>query len=324
MIIKPNITKLFEDWGENYSFDICMRVLMESLAEDKEYDYIFFSGVSGDAFTQLYTGTSFVDSLSNDCFSEKIAERVFSAIGYNYTFVDESALKNNKQYWHNKVINSINNHKMVITQGFDDTDGFGLICGYENDDNSLYAYIRKEEGNKTYRSTKGLDDSKILLFIEEKTKTPDIKEIYRDIIRQIPMCFSKKQENGYYFGIQALEMWGNNLLNDSLFSSAADIWNLHGSPLTIESENNGCNHATGVAGELIKRAARILGRNNQLNQLSLLYDKIRIESESLFNEKMDHSLSLDKLRRDDIRKAINQKILKIAEYHKEIISINNF
>lgn len=321
MIIKENITKLFEDWRENYSFDICMRVLMESLAEDKEYDYVFFSGVSGDAFTQLYTGSSFVDSLSNDCFNVKIADRVFSAIGYNYTFVDEISLKSNKQYWYSKVIDSINNRKMVITHGFDDVEGFGLICGYENDDNSLYAYIRKEEGNKSYKSTKGLDNSKILLFIDEKTKKPDLKEIYTDIIRQIPMCFTKKQENEYYFGIQALEIWANNLLNGSLFSNTADVWNLHASPLTIESENNGCNHAPGFAGELIKRATRILGRNNLLNQLSLIYRKIRRESESLFNEKMDHSLSLDELRRDNVRKAINQKISKIAEYHKEIISI---
>lgn len=39
--------------GQHYVFNGCMAYLMESLGESKDYDYCFFSGVSGDCYTQV-------------------------------------------------------------------------------------------------------------------------------------------------------------------------------------------------------------------------------------------------------------------------------
>ena len=254
MIIEKNIKRTFDNWCENYHFIICVRVLMESLNEDERFDYPFFSGLSGDAFTQIYTGNSFVDSLSHDRFSPQIVDTVFSAIGYKYEYVGEKELQTNKSYWHKKVIESLNNNRMVISKGIADFD-FCLICGYEQY-NTLNVYGR---GNKCLASNESLEKGNMLIFIGEKIKTPDIKKIYADMIMKIPECFSRTPEDGYYFGINAFQKWHETLLDDSLYeNNNFDFWSIHASPLTIESENNACNYEIGFARVLLKRFSECL------------------------------------------------------------------
>ncbi|MCL1859134.1 MAG: hypothetical protein FWF92_07855 [Oscillospiraceae bacterium] len=317
MIIEKNIRKFFDDWGENYHFNICMRMLMESLNEDERFDYPFFSGLTNDVFTQIYTGDSFVGPLSHTKFDSRLADRVFSAIGYNHIFVSEKDFQANKSRWYEKVVESLNNGKMVILRGIVD---FGLICGYEQN-NILHIYGRRDD--KYLTSIEGLDSATLLIFIGDKVKTPDIKKIYANMVMQIPSCFNRLPENRYYFGINALEKWHDTLLDDSLYdNNNFDFWNVHASPLTIESENNGCNWSKGFARELLKRFSESLnGTEYQdlIKNLIMIYDKLGTESSSIFHEKLDHGINTEDFRQREVRKIIAEKIRSISEYHKEIL-----
>ena len=65
--------------GQNYAFNAYMAMLMEYLGESKDYDYWFFSGVSGDCFTQVYGGdlTKWHQCLSHACFDKEGLRRLW-------------------------------------------------------------------------------------------------------------------------------------------------------------------------------------------------------------------------------------------------------
>lgn len=84
--------------GENYSINGCAKYVMECLGE-KNYDYWFFTGITGDLFTQHYSYTNFVaESVSDYLFEEdpaRFVEETFAKCGYAATFVSSEELKNN-------------------------------------------------------------------------------------------------------------------------------------------------------------------------------------------------------------------------------------
>ncbi len=71
--------------GQNDWFNGCMAYLMERLGEDAAYDYGFFSGVTGDSFTQVFSKDPGRMAL---CYSDSrpadAIQRAFEACGYGY------------------------------------------------------------------------------------------------------------------------------------------------------------------------------------------------------------------------------------------------
>lgn len=82
--------------GENYSLNGCAKYVMECLGE-KDYDYWFFAGITGDLFTQHYSYTNFIaESASDYMFEENPAwfvEETFAKCGYAATFVSSEELQ---------------------------------------------------------------------------------------------------------------------------------------------------------------------------------------------------------------------------------------
>ncbi len=59
LIAQIPVRQLISDLaGQNYWFNGCMDFLMECLGENQAYDYWFFSGITGDSFTQMYSKNS--------------------------------------------------------------------------------------------------------------------------------------------------------------------------------------------------------------------------------------------------------------------------
>ena len=79
----------YPEQGQNYVFNGCMKFLMECMGEDEQYDYWFFSTVSGDSFVQVFVADkeSFSACFSDSKFDYALIKRVFDSIGYNFTFM---------------------------------------------------------------------------------------------------------------------------------------------------------------------------------------------------------------------------------------------
>ncbi|MHB1459373.1 MAG: beta-galactosidase [Armatimonadota bacterium] len=234
-------------YGQNYLFNGCMQYLMECLHENKEYDYWFFSGVTGDSFTQLYRPNSLksVGSLSNDTFDRAIAKTAFDACGFNFKYVNEKELKAGRTKWTKKIVTYINKGIPVIIYESKDAGNFGIICGYENNGETLL--LLKEDVTTPVKSINGLDYSKGLIFVENKKHTPPLADVYRKTVMNIPTLMSMKPKNGLVFGKQAFEAWADGLLVDDSYFKDKDEkameeirWRLHCALLCIAG-TNGCS-----------------------------------------------------------------------------------
>ena len=71
--------------GQNYLFNACLQYLMECLNKNKEYGYWFFSGVTGDSFTQVHRAdfNEWTDCLSSDAFDLNTAISSKTLIYFN-------------------------------------------------------------------------------------------------------------------------------------------------------------------------------------------------------------------------------------------------
>jgi len=89
--------------GENHWFGGAARYVMEGYGE-KEYNYDFFAGLSGDLFAQFYAydnaflGDSVIDYKLSDM-DYAYAENVFRACGYEALFVPEVDLRANRDMY---------------------------------------------------------------------------------------------------------------------------------------------------------------------------------------------------------------------------------
>ena len=244
----------YPDQGQNYVFNGCMKFLMECIDEDKQYDYWFFSTVSGDCYVQVY-GTN--KNKWQTCFSQSkfdyaLIKRVFDAIGYNFSYIDAEEWQKDKQKCKAKIIEYIDKGIPVIGKGFYHsppdggeqwpTDEVSCIIGYENNGECFYRL--PEEATDLVPFT--LDDPLpyIFVFIEGKKEAPPIAEVYRSALINAPqlMRTPPNQNGDVFFGNDAFEQWANMLDNNFYQMKAEDFngviqWRYYCVYITIISTN---------------------------------------------------------------------------------------
>lgn len=71
-VIHPLITM---HYGENYWFNGCAKYVMECLGE-KDYDYSFFAGLTGDNFAQVYSFDRFRGDGATDYLTVRPVKRI--------------------------------------------------------------------------------------------------------------------------------------------------------------------------------------------------------------------------------------------------------
>jgi RNA polymerase sigma factor (sigma-70 family) len=211
--------------SENFIFCGCMQSLMRYLNEKEDFDYTFFSGVTGDSFAQVFSHTPFfknVDSLSHD-FGGDCVNRAFEACGYKYKQVSKDELKKHPNKWLKKIINSINEGIPVITKGIGFCGLYSLICGYEEDGKYLLGIIQMDGGERNeygyVKFNNGLDSSDELIFVGEKTFTPSISDCIKKAILNMPNLAHMPATNKFSFGKQAFDEWADALLMDEFFDT---------------------------------------------------------------------------------------------------------
>ncbi|MCL1888471.1 MAG: hypothetical protein FWF96_06330 [Kiritimatiellaeota bacterium] len=218
--VLPDLQPLITHWhGENYWFNGCAKHVMERLGE-KDYDYWFFAGLTGDNFTQFYAfnGGFLGESLTDCKMSEKnhaFVEDIFAKCGYKAEFVPETELRANREKYLRKTKEWIDKGVPVIRYWC----GWHLVVGYEDDGETLLCMTSGDKDPYRVSAdelfTGGEKHKDIFhrfgwFFVGEKTGSKELKNIYRDAIKNLPKVLATETET-YCFGAAAFRAWADEI-----------------------------------------------------------------------------------------------------------------
>lgn len=211
----------YPEKGQNYIFNGCMSFLMECLGENKQYDYWFFSAVSGDCFVQVFNTnkTKWSTCFSQAAFDERMIRRVFDAAGYDFVFLKPEEWRSSREAAEAKIRAFVEKGIPVIAKGFRSvigttelpTDEISCIIGYDDDGQCFLRMT--EEGTDVVRFS--LDDGLPyeFVFAGDKKEAPPLAKVYRDALLHAPeLMRTLPRDNGdVHFGKAAFEQWAKAL-----------------------------------------------------------------------------------------------------------------
>lgn len=230
--------------GQNYWFNSCMDYLMECLGETRDYDYWFFSGVTGDSFTQIYSKNPYCSTLClTDRLLTDVIGKAFDACGYTYDFITGVNAENRPNYYE-RIRNYIDRGIPVIVKSklTGCFDNYGVICGY--DDDHFYYLFGKDKQPRIYP-----ERFFELIFAKGKKRCAALPEVYRKTVMEIPSMITRPETGSFSFGRQAFIDWAASLQsgmfdgisNDDpvwyTHSGTFSCWNMHGNYLCILGTN---------------------------------------------------------------------------------------
>lgn len=229
-----NVAKLYENPAENYMFPSCMRSVMGALNESLEMDFLFFAGVTGDLFTQIWLEPKwqYNDSYSNVCKDTQLPiKAAFDACGYSYEYYYKDDITRNKQECIQKIVDSIDKGLPVLTFGIVGPPICSIICGYDENGDVLIGWSQFTDEHKDdiptdlvtsdnyFSKRNGLDNSEALIFLKKKIIQPNIEESIRNSILSIPTLASMSSTARISYGKNAFEKWADSLLCDECFEN---------------------------------------------------------------------------------------------------------
>ena len=308
--------------GQNFAFNGCMALLMEYLGESKEYDYWFFSGVSGDCFTQIYGQdlTKWYQCLSHACFDEHLIKRAFDACGYDYTFVSPESFSANREKYLQKVVNHIDRDLPVIVKGFSflfedklyPVEEISCIVGYENGGQVLL-YL---PDTSTTPIPFPLDIPYTLVFSEEKRKAPTLPEVYRQAITNIPLLNLASPRDGVSFGAHAFLDWAEALENgkfDDVPVEDLDLWPHYSAYLCIIASNVSCPH-------FLNRAKELCPDMKQLTAINAVMEKMRAHMDEFCRLEGGFGMDEYKLKDRELLRPVREMIRKYAGFYNVLLA----
>jgi hypothetical protein len=332
--IIPVIHRLVDDMaGENYWFNGCASYVMECLGE-KDYDYCFFAGLTGDGFTQHYTYTQYNgDGLTSYRMDEKPAQYVedlFARCGYAASFVSKKDLRKNTDLYLQRLIAFIDKGIPVIRWGALGNP-IGVFVGVE-EGGKVLLYIK---GNKDQPERVSLDQALEgqaeldgWIFVGEKKESRPLAELYREAICAIPQHLSVKTDT-YCFGAEAFRAWARDIENgkfDGMTIEEFEPWGYYTNYVCVLSTNGCGSH------EFLKRARELNPDMGYLEKISALYrryaemwggENYHNDADSLEALGGGFTVTLEALQ-DKVRRAkIATKIREFADVTDEIVRVLN-
>ena len=191
---------------------------MECLGEP-DYNYSFFAGLTGDNFAQIFTydqyrGSGVTDYLQSDGDHSFVAS-IFKACGYDVGFVPETVLRADPEPYLQKLTTYIDRGIPVIRHWY----GWHVCVGYEDYGKTLLCIAG--DNKEPYRVTTreicedGQEHKDAFawlgwIFVGEKTAQKDLRQIYRDVIKNLPALLTAKTED-YCFGAEAFRAWADKI-----------------------------------------------------------------------------------------------------------------
>ena len=241
----PNVDKLYEIPSENYMFPSCMRSALSAIQSEEEFDFLFFAAVTGDLFVQTWLTPKwqYNDSYSTVARDSGAPLRAaFDACGYEYEYVPKETVAANKTHYVRKIVDSIDQGLPVLTFGIVGPPICSIICGYDENGDTLIGWSQFTDENKEdiptdlvtsdqyFQVRNGLDRSEGLVFFGKKKKRPDITQSLRQPILNIPKLAALNPVSNILYGKKAFDAWADSLLcdecfqNDSMLESPLDTY----------------------------------------------------------------------------------------------------
>lgn len=329
--IIPVIHRLVTDeYGENYWFNGCAKYVMECLGE-KDYDYWFFAGLTGDVFTQHYTYTKYSgDALTSYMMDEKptqFVEDIFAQCGYAATYVPQKDIRKNTEMYLQTLIAYIDKGIPVIMWG----NPLGVFVGYE-DYGKVLLYVtgnnNQPERIPLNKALEGQADTDGWIFVGDKKKNRPLAELYREAIYAIPQHLSVKTDR-YCFGAEAFRAWARDIENgkfDGMTIEEFDTWAYYTNYICVLATNGSCCH------EFLKRTRELNPDMGYLEEVSALYRRTaemwggknnRNDADSLEALGGGFNVTLEALQDKERRDKIVAKIREFADVTDEIVQMLN-
>lgn len=330
--IISNIHRLItSEHGENYWFNGCAKYVMESLGE-KEYDYWFFAGITGDNFTQHYpvSGCYSGDAASSYSLGQgdtAFVESVFEKCGYASSYILGKDLCKNKGMYLQTLIGYIDKGVPVISWCQGEPSVFGVFVGYEENGNTLL-YIQGDNNEPQRISFEnammGKGDNGGWVFVGEKKVQMDIKQIYRDAVASLPLILTTQTEN-HYFGAEAFRAWAANIENgyfDGMKPNEFDAWGMYTNFVCVLATNGSCCHS------FLDKARELNPDMAFLNDISRLYKRIGTMWNNDNGADLEalgggFNVTLELLQDKERRGIIVAKICEFADVMDEILMVLN-
>lgn len=213
----PIIHRLItEEYGEIYRFNGSAAYVMECLGE-KEFDYLFFAGLTGDLFAQHYRqpfageGVNAYYQINGD---GKFFEGIFEKCGYSAAYVFSCDLRKNKEMYLKTLIACIDKGVPVISTGYADQP-CGVFVGYEEYGKTLIYISGDNSKPQRISCDKALEydtDKCGWIFVGDKKEQKNTAEIYREAIYALPELLSTDNDK-YCFGAPAFRKWADDIEN---------------------------------------------------------------------------------------------------------------
>ncbi len=319
---------IIEEYGEIYRFNGSAAYVMECLGE-KEFDYLFFAGLTGDLFAQHYKqpfdgdGVNAYYQVNGD---RKFFEGIFEKCGYSAAYVFSRELLKNKETYSEKLISCIDKGVPVIFTGYSGQP-CGVFAGYEEYGKTLI-YISGDNSEPQRIScdkAMGYDTDKSgWIFVSGKKEQKDTAEIYREAIHALPKLLTT--DNGKYcFGAPAFLKWANDIENGYFekikpeeFDSRTMYINF-----VFTLATNGC-----CCPNFLQRAIEWNPDMTYLNDVSLLYKRT---ADIWHNDGANDlealgggfNITLETLQTPEIRKKIAARIRECGDIIDEVVKILN-
>ncbi len=348
----PTVHRLVTDeYGENYWFNGCAKYVMECLGET-DYDYDFFSGLTGDVFAQYYPHGEFRgEGVSGYMLCENrgiylketqdrfelcegdagFVERLFLQCGYASTFVPINELKKNTRMYLETMVSYLDRGVPVILWGFGGKTvyvcTFGVIVGYEEYGKTIL-YITGNSGRPERISESDLLAGGIAsagwIFVGDKIKNVALADIYRERIRTLPKLLVTDTEK-FCFGAGAFRLWADEIENgkfDGMKPEEFDPWVEYTSYVCGLATNASCSF------KFLEDAMKLNPDLGFLGQVRELYSRCAMMWNNEDGKDLEaigggFNITLGTLKDETKRKPIAAKLREFADVNDEIVRVLN-
>lgn len=347
----PNIHRFItSNHGENYWLNGCGRYVMGALGE-KDYDYEFFAGMTGDVFAQVFS----YDHFRQDCLTDyrlssgdySFVLDVFKRCGYAATFVPGTDLRANPKMYLQTLMGYIDRGVPVISNlVINGHNAWIVLVGYEEHGKTLLfmtdnmAEPERVPSADIFTDTSAVvqrDDyigrlvaavntdaawSRGWFFVGEKAEQKDLKQLYRDAIAALPGLLTIKTE-AYCSGGEAFRAWAAEIESgkfDSMEPENFEPWLMYSNYVCMLATNGSCCHG------FLKRARKLNPDMEYLKEVSRLYKKTR----NMWNKQKGRSLealgggfniTLETLQDKEKRAKIAAKIRECGDVIDEVVRV---
>ncbi len=267
-----------DELGENYWLHGCCRYVMRALNEP-DFDYEFFAGASGDAFTQVFA----FDRFRGDCATDfllssgrhELIPQLFALCGYSAEFVPEEQVLLEREACLKRILGYIDRGVPVISNLVVSGIGRWLVfVGYEDGGGTLLFMTDNMTAPESVPSGEifagGNNDgwSRGLIFVGEKREQVEPAEACRRAILQLPWLMRVRNEQ-YCLGPEAFFAWADEIdrgryegISPGEFER--EKWYLYTNYVCILATNGTCRQFT-------ERAMKLAPDLAWLSELDRLY-----------------------------------------------------